>query len=179
MSSLRARRMARNHKRMARPARLNLVALMDIFTILVLFLMVNNGDVEVLQSDRNIELPTSVSEQRPEETLLIKVSPDDIFVQGKPVVSVEEAQADASAVVTSLQQVLLGYAQQAGPLDEEQEETGRSIVIMGDQDMSYSLLQRLMRTCADTDYRDISLAVNSVPVNVSAEELATQEAIDG
>ena len=65
-SSLRSRRMTRNHKRMTQQPRLNLVALMDIFTILVLFLMVNNGDVEVLQSDRDITLPESVSEQRPE-----------------------------------------------------------------------------------------------------------------
>jgi biopolymer transport protein ExbD len=56
-SSLRARRMARNHRRLAQTPRLNLVALMDIFTILVLFLMVNNGDVEVLQPERNITLP--------------------------------------------------------------------------------------------------------------------------
>ncbi len=64
--SLRTRRMKRNHKRGAKPAKLNLVALMDIFTILVLFLMVNNGDVEILQSDKSIVLPESVSEQRPE-----------------------------------------------------------------------------------------------------------------
>ena len=63
-SSLRSRRMARNHKRMAQHPRLNLVALMDIFTILVLFLMVNSGDVEVLQSDPDISLPESLSEQR-------------------------------------------------------------------------------------------------------------------
>ena len=56
-SQRRAKRMARNHKRMAKPARLNLVALMDIFTILVLFLIVNNGDVEVLQADRRVALP--------------------------------------------------------------------------------------------------------------------------
>ena len=49
--------MARNHRRLRQHPRLNLVALMDIFTILVLFLMVNNGDVEVLQADRDIELP--------------------------------------------------------------------------------------------------------------------------
>ena len=53
-ATTRAKRMARNHRRMAQPARLNLVALMDIFTILVLFLIVNNSDVEVLQPDRRI-----------------------------------------------------------------------------------------------------------------------------
>ena len=92
-ASMRSRRMARNHKRMARPAKLNLVALMDIFTILVLFLIVNNGDVEVLQTDKNITLPESVSEQRPEATLMIKVTPTDILLNDRAIASVEQALA--------------------------------------------------------------------------------------
>ena len=38
-------------------AALNLVSLMDIFTILVFFLMVNSSEVEVLQSSSKIKLP--------------------------------------------------------------------------------------------------------------------------
>ena len=82
-SSLRARRMARNHRRLAQQPRLNLVALMDIFTILVLFLMVNNGDVEVLQADNSVALPQSVSEQKPELALTVKVTEADIILQGR------------------------------------------------------------------------------------------------
>jgi biopolymer transport protein ExbD len=70
-SSLRARRMASNHRRMQQNSKLNLVSLMDIFTILVFFLMVNSGDVEILQSDKDITLPDSVSEQKPDLTLLV------------------------------------------------------------------------------------------------------------
>ena len=162
MSSLRARRMARNHRRLQRPARLNLVALMDIFTILVLFLMVNNGDVEVLQSDRNITLPESVSEQRPQESLTIKVSREAILVQGRVVSVVDAALAETSDRITALQAELQHQAQREGPLSPEREAVGRAVVIMGDQDMPYALLQRIMHTCATENYRDISLAVNSV-----------------
>lgn len=163
MSSLRARRMARNHRRMQRPARLNLVALMDIFTILVLFLMVNNGDVEVLQSDKNIALPESVSEQRPEESLTIKVSPENILVQGRPVSSVEEALALEEMLIPSLQAELQHHALRAGPLPEERQDRGRSVIVMADETMPYQLLQRIMSTCSEEDFRDISLAVSSVP----------------
>ena len=38
---------------------------------------------------------------------------------------------------------------------------GRPVVIMGDQGMPYKLLKRIMTTCADSDYRDITLAVNT------------------
>lgn len=163
MSSLRARRMARNHRRMQRPARLNLVALMDIFTILVLFLMVNNGDVEVLQADQNITLPESISEQRPEESLTIKVSAQSILVQGRSIGSVANAMSSQDALLPLLQAELAHHAVQAGPLTEERMTQGRSVIIMGDESMPYALLQRIMSTCASEDFRDISLAVSSIP----------------
>jgi biopolymer transport protein ExbD len=175
MSSLKARRMARNHKRLQKPARLNLVALMDIFTILVLFLMVNNGDVEVLQSDKNIILPESVSEQRPEQTVIIKISPDAILVQGRAIDSLTDALASEGNVLEPLQQELAHHAGRAGPLAEEDQARGRSVVIMGDSSMPYSLLQRVMATCADSDYRDISLAVNSVSEAEPALAAVAQE----
>jgi biopolymer transport protein TolR len=50
--SARAKRMARNHKR--RTTKLSLVSLMDIFTILVFFLMLNASDVQVLQRDDSV-----------------------------------------------------------------------------------------------------------------------------
>ncbi len=162
MSSLRSRRMARNHRRMQKPARLNLVALMDIFTILVLFLMVNNGDVEVLQPDRNIELPESVSEQRPVETITIKVSPQAISVQGKAVTTPQEAFVEGEEGIPALAEELAHFARLAGPLEEEQQAQGRPVIIMGDQSMPYELLTGIMKTCAAEDFRDISLAVNSV-----------------
>ena len=172
MSSLRARRMARNHRRLQQPARLNLVALMDIFTILVLFLMVNNGDVEILQADKNITLPESVATQRPEESLTIKVSPQSILVQGQPVLSVTDALATEGGPLLALGAELQRQAARSGPLAEAQQARGRSVIIMGDETMPYQLLQRIMSTCASEDYRDISLAVNSI----SAPESAHTEA---
>jgi biopolymer transport protein ExbD len=162
-SSLRARRMARNHLRQARQPRLNLVALMDIFTILVLFLMVNNGDVEVLQADNNVTLPQSVSEQRPELALTIKVTATDIIVQGRPVEDIVSALARPEDALASLGEELRYQAARAPGLTEREQHSGRAVIIMGDQDMPYKLLKRIMTTCAQGDYRDISLAVDSNP----------------
>ena len=168
-SSLRARRMARNHRRLAQTPRLNLVALMDIFTILVLFLMVNNGDVEVLQPERNITLPESVSEQTPELALTIKVSVDDVMLQGRRIASVSEALAQSGNTLAALEKELSYQASRAPRLTETEQLTGRPIIIMGDESMPYKLLKRIMATCASSDYRDIALAVNSVPPVASTE----------
>ena len=62
--SKRALRMERRHEK-AGPAHLNIVSLMDIFTLLVFFLLANSNDVEVLPSASIIQMPESVSEQKP------------------------------------------------------------------------------------------------------------------
>jgi len=173
-STRRTRRMARNHRRLARPPKLNLVALMDIFTILVLFLIVNNGDVEVLQSDHKLALPESVSEIRPTATLVIKITDTDILFADRPLATVEEALAAPDGPLEALTEALNTAAmadQQFADADSEvDDDRGMPIVIMGDRGTPYAILKRIMATCAETDYRDISLAVNSVPVTAAPSQ---------
>jgi biopolymer transport protein ExbD len=84
------RRMGHRCKREknGKPATLNLVSLMDIFTMLVFFLMVNSSEVEVIELQANIKLPDSNAQHRPEERLLISVNADDLIVQGIKVASI-------------------------------------------------------------------------------------------
>ncbi len=161
--SLRAKRMERNHRRHKQESKLNLTSLMDIFTILVFFLMINSGDVEVLQSDKNIKLPDSVSEQKPDMTTLIKISSKNIIVQGRSVATVADALAGGDDAIAALDKELRYLAQRKPLLSEGEKEKGRAVTIMGGQHMPYKLLKRVMTTCASADYRDISLAVNALP----------------
>ncbi len=161
-SSLRSRRMKRNHKRMAQQPKLNLVALMDIFTILVLFLIVNNGDVEVLQSDKNVTLPDSLSEQRPELALTVKVSADSIVVDGHTIQYKDPEQVPTDAYLQGLTAALQNYTSHQAKLSQQELDKGRAVIIMGDRDTPYKLLKQIMATCAASGYRNISLAVNSI-----------------
>lgn len=174
-SSLRARRMARNHTKLSQQPKLNLVALMDIFTILVFFLMVNNGDVEVLQTDNNIPLPESTSELKPDIALTIKVSSEAIMVQGRTVSAVDPVLSQEGDVIAALAQELQLQADKAGKLSATEDSSGREVIIMADQHMPYKLLKRIMSTCAENDYRNISLAVNSAPAATADEQLQVAE----
>ncbi|WP_101758228.1 biopolymer transporter ExbD [Oceanicoccus sp. KOV_DT_Chl] len=159
--SLRAKRMARNHRKHGQHPKLNLVSLMDIFTILVFFLMVNSGDVEVLSADKSITLPDSIAETKPAMTITIKVSDSNIIVQGNTIGSLESPEGVA-ATLAALNKELVYQASRRSQLSEEEKLKGRSVIIMGDQSMPYDLLKQLMTTCSANDYRDISLAVNRV-----------------
>ena len=76
----RAARMERHHQRHQRNVTLNLVALMDIFTILVFFLLVNSGEVQTLPNAKDLSLPESVAEQRARESVVVVVTEQDLLV---------------------------------------------------------------------------------------------------
>ncbi len=158
--SRRAKRMARNHKRNKQKAGLNLVSLMDIFTIMVFFLMMNQSDVEVMSND-SIKLPESTAQAQPETQINLMVSGEDIIVQGRPIAKVADVVAMAAddEIIPALQKEL---SYQAGRRDAtpEEEELGRAITIMGDQGIPYKVLKRIMSTCQKSKFTQISLAVS-------------------
>ncbi len=175
--SLRAKRMAKHHKRTGGQSKLNLVSLMDIFTILVFFLLINSDDVEVLQNNDAIELPESVSEQKPDTTLVIMASNEDLLVNGRSLAKVEDILASDDLEIQVLADELIYLAERAGALTELEEDKGRAVTIMGDSTIPYALLKRIMSTCAANEYRDISMAVSQVaasdPIAQDGTDLGT------
>ncbi|MDM3872235.1 biopolymer transporter ExbD [Porticoccus sp. W117] len=170
--SMRAKRLSRHHKRMNKTSKLNLVSLMDIFTILVFFLLVNSSDVEVLQNNKEIKLPESIAEQKPELNLVVMVNNSDLMVSGRPLAKVEDilsATATEDDQIAVLRDELKYQIERRPQLTELEKKRGRAVTIMGDQSVPYKLLKRVMVTCAANEYRHISLAVSQVPVDSSAE----------
>ena len=161
--SVHARRMVRHHKRGKSQPKLNLVSLMDIFTILVFFLLVNSSEVEVLQTNKSIQLPESVAEKKPENTLIVMVSAEDIIINGRSVARVDQVMSTDTEEIAALKKELQ-YQASRKPLTTEAEQLkGRDITIMGDAKIPYTLLKKIMTTCAQSEYRNISLAVSQVP----------------
>ncbi len=156
-ANLRARRMARNNRRLGKSSTLSLVSLMDIFTIMLFFLLLNSGEVEVLQPDKNIQLPESLAERKPESMLLIKINGDEIQIGGKRVAQV--AALNGGDEIPELALALQEHAATQPALTGQQAARGRAVTIMGDQAIPYHLLKRVMSTCALNEFRDISLAV--------------------
>ena len=158
-SSSRAARMDRHHKRHKRSGALNLVSLMDIFTILVFFLLVNSSEVQTLPNAKDLELPESIAEQRPRETVVVMVTDSDLLVQGRAVARLSDVIGSDSLIIPELKAEL--ERQSARMLREtaQDDPLEREVTIMGDKDIPYSVLRRIMATCTDADYGRLSLAV--------------------
>lgn len=172
--SVRASRMERHHKRMAKESKLSLVSLMDIFTILVFFLMFNASDVQVLQTDNSVTLPESTADTAAQETLVLLVSATDILLQGRKMADVEQVLSQQEDIIPALEKELLYQKGRvkiiaADPTSEDDEaDIARAITIMGDQQIPYRLLKKIMQTCAQAGYTNIALAVQQKEVSSEA-----------
>jgi biopolymer transport protein TolR len=154
----RAARMDRHHARHKKGASLNLVSLMDIFTILVFFLLVNSSDVEVLPNAKDVQLPESIAETKARESVVILVTDTEILVQGRVVSRVGDVLASDDLVIPALKAELVAQAGRS-LLGSSADAAEREVTIMGDREIPYHLLKRVMATCTDADYGRLSLAV--------------------
>ena len=130
--SIRAKRMARLQRRHRGQPKLNLVSLMDIFTILVFFLLVNSSDVEVLQTNKSIQLPESVADKKPKNTLVVMVSKEDIVINGRLITSIPEAMGGSEDEIAMLKKELEYLGSRKPYRNEEEKKKGRDVTIMGD-----------------------------------------------
>ncbi len=153
----------RRMKRMARAKKhktdLNLTSLMDVFTILVFFLLVNQSAVEVLEPPREIKLPDSVVEAKPRQTLVVMVSEQTILVQGEPTVSVADILASKDEIIRPVMERLSQIRQTTIGLNTEAVAKTNEVVILAHKTIPFKILKKLMSTCTAAGYSKISLAV--------------------
>jgi biopolymer transport protein ExbD len=160
VKSQRAKRMERRHDRAKKNTGvLNLVSLMDIFTILVFFLLVNSSDVEVLPNAKDVQLPESIAEEKAKESVVILIGDQDILLQGAVVARVADVMRLQGNEIPALKQALLAQNSRSLRRETRDDIANREVTIMGDKDIPYRLLKKVMATCSASDYGRISLAV--------------------
>jgi biopolymer transport protein TolR len=144
---------------------MNLVSLIDIFTILIFFLLSNTAEVQNLPPSKAVKLPESIAEKSPLETVVVVVNNEDILVQGRKVASVPEVMAADGDLIEPLKAEL--DFQSSHPLirpDARQapaagQPASQPVTIMGDRNIPYRLLRKVMVTCARANYSEVSFAV--------------------
>ena len=164
-NSRRIKRMSRNRSKITK---MNLTSLMDVFTILVFFLLVNSGSVEVLDAPKDVVLPESKVESKPRETVVIFVSPEEVLVQGQQAARVdailaaeEGATERITARLAELKENVVGPSTMAvaGSLE---------VTILADKSVPFIVIKRIMSTCTGEGYENVSLAVLQKAPQVAA-----------
>ena len=156
-SSRRIKRMSK--KRLKLLTKMNLTSLMDVFTILVFFLLVNSGAADVMETPKEIELPESKVESKPRETVVIFVSPEHVIVQGKPVAEVAQILASPNDDIAAVgEQLAMIKDHVIGP-STQLVAGSQEVTILADKQVPFSVIKRVMSTCTSQGYGRISLAV--------------------
>ena len=145
----RAARKARNHSGLD----MNLVALIDIFTILLFFLLSSATEMETLVIPRAVKLPESLADTLPRPSTVVLVNDREIVVDGRTVARVADVMAGDAELIEPLQAELMQVRARA--------DAGTSVTIMGDKDIPYRLLRKVMSTCAQAQYTDVAFAVRT------------------
>jgi len=157
--------MSRNRVKITK---MNLTSLMDVFTILVFFLLVNSGSVEIMEAPKNVNLPESMIEQKPRETVVIFVSAEEVLVQGEmvaQVVDILDAQSANYDPITSrlaeLRDNIVGPSTLAVAGSQE-------VTILADKSVPFIVIRKIMSICTSEGYENVSLAVIQKASQVAA-----------
>ena len=151
-------RIKRHRERRHYGSHFALVPFIDMMTILVVFLLAHTAEVDILPNTKNIQIPQSLSEHKPNAAVVVMVTRDTVYVDGHPVGTTEQVSANPGPVFQPLKVALMEQSQRflGG---EKVDIAKREVTIMGDKSVPYSLLKKIMLTCSEAEYGKVSFAV--------------------
>jgi len=154
-------RIKKHRQRAHHGSHMALVPFIDMLTMLVVFLLLHSSDAEILPNTKNIQIPESVADLKPHETVTIMVTRDELLVNGRIVGKVAEVAALPAdkMIIPDLQAALKEQNDRIQRETAKEDLAEREITIMGDKGTPFSVLKRVMATATASDYGKVSLAV--------------------
>jgi biopolymer transport protein ExbD len=154
-----SRRIKRMARRKGTITKMNLTSLMDVFTILVFFLLVNSGTAEVLETPKQVVLPESKVEVKPRETVVIFIGKETVIVQGDPVITIADVLNSKEADIQPINDRLAEVQKTVIGRNTKEVSESQEITILADKTTPFTVIQKVMATCTQQGYERLSLAV--------------------
>jgi len=151
-------RIKRHRQRKHGASHFALIPFIDMMTILVVFLLAHTAEVDILPNTKNISIPQSLSDRKPSAAVVVMVTKDSVYVDGKLVGSVAEVVANAGPVFVPLKAALMAQSDLILQGAQQKDISKREVTIMGDRNTPYSVLKKIMLTCSDAEYGKVSFA---------------------
>mgnify|MGYP001809988891 CR=1 FL=1 len=144
-------------------AELNITALLDMFTMLLIFLLINYSSVSYeLKTSSFMDFPKSYSEKKPVDILNIVVDKYNVIVDGVVIVKHKKGVLDTSVIddngfrIIPLYDALLKYSERnkyISSVNKELKSEGK-ILLQMDKDIPFFLLRQIMYTAGQAEYND-------------------------
>ena len=153
----------RSKRRKRGTFKLRLTSMIDMFTILLVFLLKSySAEGQIVTITKDLRLPESTSQQPPQTTSVISVTLEWILLDGRPVVKIEDLMSNDSSIIPDLQEELKrlkSITEGIGSLSLQMRGFRGNIAIQADQDITFDLIKRIMVTCGQVGYNDLLLTV--------------------
>lgn len=148
-------------------AALNMNSMMDMMTIILVFLLKSYGE-EPLVILPNTDVPISVAEVTPEDMTVVTVNKEGIFMVRERVLELEEGKVsgnfkkggESGLIIEPLEESL---RKEVEKLKSMAQASGRTfegdMTIIADQSVNYRLLVEVMQTAIGTEFKKFRFAV--------------------
>jgi biopolymer transport protein TolR len=140
-------------------ASLNLIPLIDIMSVMVAFLLVYSTEAEIVQNSKGVAIPQSTAEVRPQVSVVVMITQEQLFVQGEPVATMAQIEDPKTPVIESLRQILQRPMAGLDAAASHAALAAQEITVMADKSLPYEVVRKVMATCTAASYGKISLAV--------------------
>lgn len=155
-----SRRLKRMDRREVKSTSLVLTSLMDIFIVIIIYLLMNQTAGVDVAPPRAIKLPDSVVDTAPRETVVMTVSNTDVVVQGERVATIADVLASNDDYIEPVAKRLDRIRESYIGISDEAMANSTEVTIMADRRVPFKVLKKLMSTSSNAGYGKISLAVN-------------------
>lgn len=152
------------------PPRLQITAMMDMFTIIVFFLLFSYSDrPDEIDLESNIDLPVSSTERNYENTIKVFLSPQAITIEGEQVAAINNGRIqgfnEKNPLESNLYKTLERLRQEKTTANPETEEEQAStadkpqVLFFCDKAVPFKLMNTVMKTIGMVGYPNMQLAV--------------------
>ena len=138
---------------------LNMVPLMDVFTILLFFLLVNSTSSDVTEPPKTVKLPASYVESKPRETVAVVVTENEILVQGESVATTQQVLESTEPEIEAIMLRLLEQQKRVIGISERTVSDSAEVTVLAHKTIPFEILKKVMSSCTRAGYEKISLAV--------------------
>ncbi len=144
------------------PPRLNLTAMVDVFVVLLVFLLKSySAEGNIITANEELRLPASTSTLAPPLTLKVTVTQEGIYVEDRRVADVADPSDPVDLLLPGLARELEHQVERSrfiAGLNPSVKFEGR-VTILGDRALPFTVLERVMYTCSVSGFGEIALAV--------------------
>jgi len=142
---------------------LRLTSMIDMFTILLVFLLKNfSTEGQIITVAPDLKLPVSTAQKAPEVASVIAITENLVLLDGKRVTEVKDLMIDEKLIIPELfaeLKKLRSLSERVGELSSSFGFTGK-ISIQADRELPYLVIKKIMFTCGQVGFNDMLLNVN-------------------